>query len=54
MAEPALLSPQQLVASCQGLVRSLAWKIHVKCPRNVDVEDLVAYGQLGLVEAAGF
>lgn len=43
---------QELIAGCQGLVRSLAWKIHCKLPRSVDLDDLVSYGQLGLVEAA--
>jgi len=46
------LEQQKLVAGCQGLVRSLAWKIHCKLPRSVDLEDLISYGQLGLVEAA--
>lgn len=43
---------QELMASCQGLVRSLAWKIHCKLPKHVDLEDLVSYGQVGLAEAA--
>lgn len=51
MSDPSQ-SPQQLIASCQGLVRSLAWKIHCKLPPNVDLEDLVSYGQVGLAEAA--
>jgi RNA polymerase sigma factor for flagellar operon FliA len=50
--KPQLGNNQELVASCQGLVRSLAWKVHRKLPRHVDLEDLVSYGQLGLVEAA--
>jgi RNA polymerase sigma factor FliA len=41
-----------LVAQGQGLVRSLALKISGKLPASVDLEDLIAYGQLGLVEAA--
>lgn len=45
-------SPQELIASCQGLVRSLAWKVHCKVPRHIDLEDLVAFGQVGLAEAA--
>ena len=45
-------SPQTLVEECQGLVRSLAVAIHRKLPPQVDLEDLVAYGQIGLVEAA--
>lgn len=35
----------------QGLVRAIAWKIHQRAPRSVDLEDLVAYGQIGLLEA---
>ncbi len=41
-----------LVAGCQGLVRSLAWNIHRKLPATVDLDDLIGYGQVGLVEAA--
>jgi RNA polymerase sigma factor for flagellar operon FliA len=43
---------QELITSCQGLVRSLAWKIHRKLPKHVDLDDLVSYGQVGLAEAA--
>jgi len=43
---------QQLVYECQGLVRSLAWSIHRKCPPHVEVDDLVGYGQIGAAEAA--
>jgi RNA polymerase sigma factor for flagellar operon FliA len=43
---------QQLIVSCQGLVRSIAWKIRCKLPKHVDLEDLVSYGQVGLAEAA--
>lgn len=42
----------QLIMDCQGLVRSLAWKIHRSLPEHLDVEDLVSYGQIGLAEAA--
>jgi RNA polymerase sigma factor for flagellar operon FliA len=42
----------QLIASCQGLVRSIAWKIHRKLPRQVEIDDLIAYGQVGLTQAA--
>jgi RNA polymerase sigma factor for flagellar operon FliA len=34
------------------MVRSIAWKIHRKLPSRIDLEDLIAYGQLGLAEAA--
>jgi RNA polymerase sigma factor for flagellar operon FliA len=43
---------QRLMASCQGLVRSIAWKVHQRLPAHVDLEDLVSYGQVGLAEAA--
>lgn len=43
---------QHLITSCQGLVRSIAWKVHQRLPPHVDLEDLVAYGQVGLAEAA--
>lgn len=45
-------APEQLIQECQGLVHSLARSIHRKLPANVELEDLVAYGQIGLVEAA--
>lgn len=43
---------QQLIAGCQGLVRTLAWQIHRKLPPQVDLDDLIAYGQIGLAEGA--
>lgn len=36
----------------QGIVRSLATRIHVTLPKSVSYDDLVAYGQLGLMQAA--
>jgi RNA polymerase sigma factor for flagellar operon FliA len=42
----------QLIEENQGLVRSLALKIHRKLPPHVELDDLVAYGQIGLAEAA--
>lgn len=42
----------RLIESCQGLVRSLAWKIHRKLPSRVELDDLIAFGQVGLAEAA--
>ena len=50
--QPASAERQQLITSCQGLVRSIAWKIHQRLPAHVDLEDLVSYGQVGLAEAA--
>lgn len=45
-------SPADLIHSCQGLVRSIAWKIHQRLPATVDLDDLISYGQVGLAEAA--
>ena len=45
-------SPADLIHSCQGLVRSIAWKIHQRLPPSVDLDDLISYGQVGLAEAA--
>jgi RNA polymerase sigma factor FliA len=42
----------QLIVDNQGLVRSLARRIHRSVPSHVDLDDLIAYGQTGLVEAA--
>lgn len=51
MAAPCQ-TPQQWIQECQGLVRSLAVRIHRKLPRNIELDDLIAYGQVGLAEAA--
>lgn len=45
-------STQGLIEECQGLVRSLAVAIHRKLPPAVELDDLISYGQVGLVEAA--
>jgi RNA polymerase sigma factor for flagellar operon FliA len=42
----------QLITENQGLVRSLAKRIHRTLPGYVELDDLVAYGQMGLAEAA--
>ncbi|MEP3479193.1 MAG: sigma-70 family RNA polymerase sigma factor [Fuerstiella sp.] len=42
----------ELITGCQGLVRSIAWKIHQRLPKSVDLDDLIGYGQVGLAEAA--
>ena len=49
---PPESSRQELIAASQGLVKSLAWKIHRSLPRQIELEDLVSYGQVGLAEAA--
>lgn len=43
---------QGRIDACQGLVRSLAWKIHQQLPPGVDLDDLISYGQVGLAQAA--
>ena len=40
------------IEEAQPMVRSLAAKVRRNLPVGVDLDDLVAYGQLGLVEAA--
>ena len=42
----------QLISEGQGLVRSIALGIHRSLPVPMDLDDLIAYGQLGLAEAA--
>jgi len=49
---PAPKTPRQLIESCQGLVRTIAWKVHQKLPASVELDDVISYGQLGLAQAA--
>ncbi len=49
---PETLSPTELIEEGQGLVRSIALKVFRGLPVPTDLDDLIAYGQLGLVEAA--
>jgi RNA polymerase sigma factor for flagellar operon FliA len=44
--------PRQLIESCQGMVRSLALSIRRKLPPQVELDDLIGYGEVGLAEAA--
>jgi RNA polymerase sigma factor for flagellar operon FliA len=43
---------RQLIDEGQALVQSLVSKIHRNVPMRVDRDDLVAYGEVGLAEAA--
>ncbi len=43
---------ERLIEENQGLVVSLASTIHRKLPPYVELDDLIAYGQVGLAEAA--
>jgi len=45
-------SPKTLIEDGQALVHSLASKIARNLPFRVDLDDLIAYGQVGLAEAA--
>lgn len=42
----------ELIDEGQGLVRSLALKVFRNIPVTVDLDDLIAYGEVGLAEAA--
>ena len=46
------VSHAALVESCQGLVRSLAVQIGRKFHGSFELDDLIAYGQVGLAQAA--
>jgi RNA polymerase sigma factor FliA len=43
---------ERLVLEYQGLVRSIAWRIHRVLPAWVEMDDLIGYGNLGLTQAA--
>ena len=43
---------QTRIEQCQALVRSLALKISRNIPVRIELDDLIAYGQVGLAEAA--
>ena len=52
MMKTADKTTDQLVQEGQPLVYSLAATIHRKIPVRVDLDDLIAYGEVGLAEAA--
>lgn len=52
MGSEALPATSELIAEGRALVRSLAIRIYRNLPVRVDLEDLIAYGELGLAEAA--
>lgn len=45
-------TPEQLVERYQDLVASIAAGVHRKTPKHIELEDLIAYGQVGLVQAS--
>lgn len=46
------LTADQLVFAHQGLVRAIARGIHRSLPPFMELDDLISYGQLGLMQAA--
>ncbi|NQW49084.1 MAG: sigma-70 family RNA polymerase sigma factor [Planctomycetes bacterium] len=48
---PSALQRDEMFMLHQGLVRAIAWKTHQRLPRSVELDDLVAYGQIGLLES---
>lgn len=50
-AGPSADQRDEMFMLYQGLVRAIAWKTHQRCPRSVELDDLVAYGQIGLLKA---
>lgn len=52
MSETSPSTFEELIAEGQALVRSLALRIHRNSPVRVDLDDLIAYGEVGLAEAA--
>ena len=45
-------SQRELIAEGQGLVHSLAAKVRRSLPMRVEIDDLIAYGEVGLAQAA--
>jgi RNA polymerase sigma factor FliA len=43
---------ERLVLECQGLVRHLAQQVRKRMPSWVEMDDLIGYGQVGLMQAA--
>lgn len=50
-AGPLVVQRDKMFMLHQGLVRAIAWKTQQRCPRTVELDDLVAYGQIGLLQA---
>jgi RNA polymerase sigma factor for flagellar operon FliA len=48
----ARIPPEQLIFMHQGLVRAIARGLQRSFPSYIELEDLIAYGQIGLTQAA--
>lgn len=46
------LDQERVVKDNEGMVRSIAFKVMRRLPPQVELDDLISYGQLGLLEAA--
>lgn len=51
-ATPSLVDRDQLIEQHRSYVRALAIKIMQSLPMQVDLQELIAYGDVGLIEAA--
>ena len=51
-ATPSLVDRDQLIEQHRSYVRALAIKIMQSLPMPVDLQELIAYGDIGLIEAA--
>lgn len=53
MVEPLNAADRdQMVLDCQGLVRHLAMQLRSRTPAWIETDDLIGYGQVGLLQAA--
>src|SRR5438045_7517774 len=52
MPAPSAENKQRLVADNLPFVRAIAAKVKEQLPREIEFDDLVAYGTQGLIEAA--
>ena len=48
---PAASQRDEMFMLHQGLVHAIAWKTHQRLPCSVELNDLIAYGQIGLLES---
>ena len=49
---PTVTEKDRLVNECQGLVRHLAQQVRARTPGWIEMDDLIGYGQVGLLQAA--
>lgn len=49
---PVRLTPPVLISSHLPLVRKIAWQVHGRISRSIEIEDLIQIGMVALMEAA--